>query len=85
MSTYRETTIAGKAAQRGITEQRELPQRSKKARPIVVEYRGQNGLMRTPNWTKWGSYSTVRAAEQTVAQKRRSAYYSAYYEFRIKP
>lgn len=35
MGTYKETTLAGKAAQRGIVEQRELRPRSKKARPVA--------------------------------------------------
>lgn len=85
MGTYKETTVAGKAAQRGIIEQREQPQRSKKVRLVVVEVRSiEHSLLRYPDWCKWAAYPTLKAAEQTIASKQRSAYYSKYYEFRIR-
>lgn len=83
MGDYREATNAGKAAQRGIVDQRERPQRSKKSRPIVVECRRCDSPPGV--WGKWGNYIDTKAAEQTIAAKQRHSYYSRVYEFRIRP
>jgi hypothetical protein len=81
MGTYKETTIAGKAAQRGIVEQREQPQRSKKDRPIIVEMRRREPLGK---WGKWKAYINLRSAEQGIASKNHG-FWSKNYEFRIRP
>lgn len=91
MGTYRETTLAGKAAQRGIVEQREQPQRGKKKRTVVVEFREirkrrDGALLPSPSaWKRWGAYITTAGAQQMVERNARHAYYSHYYEFRIRP
>lgn len=86
MSTYKETTIAGKAAKRGITDQREQPQKSKKAKPVVVECRRAQNLERATwlgkDWKKWGAYRSKAEADMAIAALRRKW---VYLEFRIQP
>lgn len=85
MGTYKEQTLQGKAAKRGLTEQREHPSKSKKFKPIVVEARGlSRGFLRGTDWHKWGSYTNREVAQQMIDKKMRSSFYSKYYEFRIK-
>lgn len=88
MGTYRETTLAGKAAQRGIVEQRERQPRSKKSRLVVLECRQITALFGgrvDKDWRKWASYPTLGAAEKSLQTKQRPGFYSKYYEFRIRP
>lgn len=85
MGTYKEQTLQGKAAKRGLTEQREHPSKSKKFKPIVVEARGlSRGFLRSTDWYRWGSYTNREVAQRMIDNKMRSSFYSKYYEFRIK-
>ena len=80
MTTYRESTNAGKAAKRGITEQRQAPGKNKRPRPVVVESRGTGILNR--GWRRWGSYRTTAEADAMISQAERKYHWS---EFRIRP
>lgn len=80
MSSYRETTIAGKAAKRGIVEQRPVASKSKRPRPVVVEYRRAGNLPH--DWRSWKSYRTAAEAEMAMAGMVRKYTWN---EYRIKP
>lgn len=80
MTTYRESTNAGKAAKRGIAEQRQAPGKNKRPRPVIVESRGLGVL--NWGWRRWGSYRTTAEAETMIANAGRK--YPGT-EFRIKP
>lgn len=86
MSTYREATIAGKAAKRGIVEQREQPQRSKKTKPVIVESRrapdDARGKWLNREWHKWGAYRTESEADMAIATLERKY---RWLEFRRQP
>lgn len=80
MSSYQESTNAGKAARRGIAEQRQGPGKNKRPRPVVVESR-RTGLLNR-SWRRWGSYRTSAEAETMIANAGRKYPWA---EFRIKP
>jgi hypothetical protein len=90
MSDYREGCIHAKKVKAGIVDQRPVPNRSKKAMPIILESRPINEnkrfvrLMRgKSDWRKWAAYRNVREAEQ--ARDNLSRKYSTIWEFRVKP
>lgn len=80
MSTYRESTNAGKAAKRGINEQRHAPGKNKRHRPVIVESRS-TGIL-NHGWHRWGAYRTVAEAEAVIDNASRKYGWT---EFRIKP
>lgn len=90
MASYREATIKGKAAQRGIVEQRPIGGRSKRERPVIVEHcylkpePGDvlQGLFKYGVWRKWGAYRTTAEAEAMIVQQKRKY---KWMDFRIRP
>jgi hypothetical protein len=91
--SYREDCNEAKAARAGIVDQRPPPNRSRKAKPIVVEYR-LSEIARTTSkgnfwtifgteWSKWHSYRTTAEAEKAIADQQRK--HPDLWEFRLKP
>lgn len=82
--SYREMTIAGKAAQRGIVEQRPTGGKSKRPRMVVVEMRYTHGDLKIfpRDWRKYGSYRTPKEAEAVIDQQMRKYNWM---ELRIRP
>jgi hypothetical protein len=93
MSDYRERCNEAKAKRADIVDQRPPPNRSKKAKPVVVEYRvseiartyfrGNFWTIFGTDWSKWHSYRTISEAEKAIADQQRK--HPDLWEFRIKP
>lgn len=89
MGTYKEESLRAKAAREGIIEQRPLLPKSRKSRPIVVEYRRRTMPRSAPPgewgpWKTWGRYGTVAAAKQAADKHNRETWKQGRYEYRIK-
>lgn len=72
--TYRQEAIAAKAARLGITDQRPLPGKNKRPRPVVLQYRDRT------KWRRWSEYRNIREAQEAMAQLQRKYWF---YTFRI--
>jgi hypothetical protein len=90
MSDYREGCIHAKKVRAGIVDQRPVPNRSKKAMPIILESRPVSETKQLARligekdeWRKWAAYRSAREAEQ--ARDNLSRKYSRLWEFRVKP
>lgn len=77
--SYRESTNAGKAARRGITEQRESQPAKRKAgsRPVVIEVHWHH-IALSQGWNKWRSYRDMETARQALATLSRKSEYAEY-------
>lgn len=92
MSDYRARSNEAKAKRAGIVDQRPQPNRSKKAKPVVVEYRlspAMNSRMGNfwpsmfgSDWHKWHSYRTTEEAQKAIDNDIRKN--QGLWEFRIK-
>jgi hypothetical protein len=92
MSDYRERCNEAKARRAGIVDQRPPPNRSKKAKPVVVEYRVSEETLKRHDgkfwrnfreWRKWHSYRTIEEAQKAIDNDVRKNH--GLWEFRIKP
>lgn len=94
MSDYRERCNEAKAKRSGIVDQRAQPNRSKRAKPVVVEYRlGEHAKkhfagnfwseLQMGDWSKWHSYRTTEEAQKAIDNDIRKN--DGLWEFRIKP
>lgn len=85
MSDYSEEQAKFKAVKRGIVEQRPLPNKNKRERPVELEYRTEFKQLSFLNHD-WKTYShryrTVEEAEMAVKQLNRK--YFSWSEYRIK-
>lgn len=89
VQSYREDCNEAKLAREGIVEQRPIRQKSKKDKPIVVEYRIQTKntpgwllSFRNDKWHKWHSYRNREEAQTAIDNQIRK--HSGLWEFRIK-
>jgi len=94
MSDYRARSNQAKAARAGIVDQRPQPNRNKRAKPVVVEYRLSEHArtrfegnfwseLRMGDWHKWHSYRTVEEAQKAIDNDMRKN--QGLWEFRLTP
>ena len=89
MGTYKEESLRAKAVREGIVEQRSQLPKSRKPRPIVVEYRYRKTPWSAPPgewgpWKTWGRYGKLDAAQQAMAAQLRANWRKGRYEYRVK-
>ena len=92
MKFDREATNDAKAKRAGIVEQRQQPNRSKRARPVIVEYRlSEKGRSwwhphrhhdELAKWRKWHAYRTIEEAQKAIDDQLRKV--PDLWEFRFK-
>lgn len=90
MSDYRERSNEAKGKRAGIVDQRPQPNRSKRAKPIVVEYRVSDETLKRHgdfwktfrDWNKWHAYRTTEEAQRAIDNNIRKN--QGFWEFRIK-
>ena len=92
--SYREDCNEAKAARQGIVDQRPVRPVSKKAKPVVVEYRLSERArknfagnfwseLKMGDWHKWHAYRTVEEAQKAIDNDVRKN--QGLWEFRLKP
>lgn len=75
--SYRDDCNQAKLAREGIVEQKPIGGKSKRAKPIIVQYRTAPDCklfpawMHQKKWRKWGSYRTVEEAQKVVRDQLR--------------
>lgn len=89
MGTYKEETLRAKAVKEGIIDQRPLLPKSRKKRPVVLEYRWRAAAHCEPPgewglWKTWGRYATETAAKQAADKHSREQWKQGRYEYRVK-
>ena len=90
VSDYRERSNEAKAKRIGIVDQRPQPNRSKKPKPVIVEYRISAETLKSHGgqfwklyreWSKWHSYRTIEEAQKAIDNDIRKN--QGLWEFRI--
>ena len=87
VKSYREDCNDAKAARRGLVDQRPIGGRSKREKPVIVEYRctaewANKAPWSKRDWRKFGAYRNKSEAEKVVTSQTRKDV--GFREYRIK-